>query len=97
MYSLCFLSPTTGQWTTNWHEYFDLNDIDFEKVAQFVEQGGYLAFGYMHGKKHSRNLTANRCRTILWERLAPKPQIQPIKVPNQTFRTKKFLKMGGEG
>jgi len=53
-------------WITNWHQYFDVTDIDWQGVAQFAIERGYLAFGFQRGH-NSRNLTSSRNRVVLWE------------------------------
>lgn len=67
-YSVCILTKA-GHWVTNWHQYASQDDIDWDKVKKHVEENGHLAYGYMYGVK-SRNLTAKRCRTVLWEKKA---------------------------
>jgi len=53
-------------WVTNWHQYFDLSNVDWNQVLQFAIERGYRAYGYQHGH-NSRNLTSSRNRVVLWE------------------------------
>ena len=55
-----------GIWITNWHKYYDLNDIDFDKVKDYCIKNGDKAFGYYYGNK-SNTLTSSKCRTVLME------------------------------
>jgi len=66
-YSVTFRSARHGEWVTNWGQYFSLDEIDWEKVHDSAVERGDLAYGYYYGY-NSRNLTSDRCRTVLWER-----------------------------
>jgi len=56
----------SGDWFTNWGQYFSLDDINWQDVKDFVTERGDLGYGYYYGHK-SRSLTSTRCRTVLWE------------------------------
>lgn len=53
-----------GVWFTNWGQYFNLDEIDFDRVEEFCKKNGNTAYGYYYGNK-SRNLTSAKCRTVL--------------------------------
>jgi hypothetical protein len=62
-------------WVNNWDKWHSIDDIDWDKVAQYCEENSTItAFGYMYGTD-SRNLTSSRCRTVLWERLKIRPEV----------------------
>jgi hypothetical protein len=55
-------------WITNWHQYNNLEDIDWNEVKQFVlNNPQYIAYGYYYGN-NSRKLTSDKCRTVLFEK-----------------------------
>ena len=56
-----------GHWITNWHEYFSLEDIDWEQVETIVRISGWQGYGYYYGH-NSSGLTSSRTRTILYEK-----------------------------
>jgi len=56
-----------GHWITNWYQYFNLDDINWSEVKQFVEDHGDLGYGYYYGH-NSRNLVSKRTRTVLYEK-----------------------------
>ena len=59
------LQRKDGIWFTNYHKYFNLDEIDWKAVEDFcVGQGRFIAYGYYYGTK-SNTLTSPRCRTIL--------------------------------
>ncbi len=53
-----------GVWLTNYGKYFNLDDINFDKVEQMCVEKGYLAYGYYYGTK-SNSLTSDKCRTTI--------------------------------
>lgn len=53
-------------WVTNWGQFYSLDDINFESVEKHCLKAGSLGYGYYYGH-NSRNLTSNRCRTVLKE------------------------------
>ena len=65
-YSLT-IQHKSGTWQTNWHKYGSPDEINWDKVEEFVKERGSLAYGYQHGH-NSRNLVSARTRTVLWER-----------------------------
>ena len=54
-----------GHWITNWNQYSNLQDIDWEEVRQFASEDGRLGYGYYYGH-NSRNLCSSRTRTVLF-------------------------------
>lgn len=62
-YSVAILSAK-GYWLTNWNEYNQLEDIDFNKVETHCIEHGCKGYGYYYGH-HSSGLTSARCRTVL--------------------------------
>lgn len=75
-YSVC-TKAKSGHWVTNWGQYFDLDEINWEEVKQFASEDGRLGYGYMYGH-NSRNLTASRCRTILAEQFTSELKSQEV-------------------
>ena len=65
-YSIAFQRASDGVWFTNWQQYFNLDEINWPEVENFVIGKGYKAYGYYYGN-YSRNLTSARCRTVLKE------------------------------
>jgi hypothetical protein len=54
-------------WITNWHQSLELDEINWNKVKEFVdEDDDCIGYGYYYGH-NSRNLSSARCRTVLWE------------------------------
>ncbi len=53
-----------GDWFTNWGQYFNLDEINFEDVEKYCFESKAKAYGYYYGNK-SRNLTSAKCRIIL--------------------------------
>jgi len=64
-YSLA-LCDKKGIWFTNYQQYNSPDEINWDEVEKFCEDGDYTAYGYYYGN-HSRNLTSARCRTVLKE------------------------------
>ena len=64
-YSIAFKNKN-GDWITNWGQYFQLDEINWDKVKQYVKESNGLGYGYYYGH-NSRNLTSKRCRTALEE------------------------------
>jgi hypothetical protein len=62
------IKDKAGTWFTNWHEYYELAEINFDKVLAFCIERGHAAYGYYYGHKSS-DLTSGRCRTVLAELL----------------------------
>ncbi len=59
------LQRKDGIWFTNYHKYFHLEELDWEKVEEFCkEQGNIISYGYYYGTK-SNELTSARCRTVV--------------------------------
>ena len=53
-------------WITNWNQYGLVDDINWDSVKEFVDTNSdLLGYGYYYGHK-SRDLTAKRCRTVLY-------------------------------
>ena len=63
-YSVCFLT-NKGYWVTNWDQYFNANEIDFEKIESYVAKSKHLGFGIVYGN-HSRYLISMCTRTVVW-------------------------------
>lgn len=53
-----------GIWFTNWGKYFDLDEINFEKVEEFCKLNNDIAYGYYYGT-NSNALTSVRCRIVV--------------------------------
>ena len=64
-YSVAF--KKNGNWFTNWGQYFQLGDINWNEVEKFAVENNHQAYGYYYGH-NSRNLISKRCRTVLWQR-----------------------------
>jgi len=54
----------SGVWITNWNKYFNLDDIEWDKVEKYCLENLDLAYGYYYGH-NSCNLISSRCRTVL--------------------------------
>jgi hypothetical protein len=81
-YSVAILNKN-GNWFTNFGQFFNLGDIDWELVENF--RGNNIAYGYYYGE-HSCDLTSDKCRTIK----------KVLKIPNYTVESAmKILKNGG--
>lgn len=53
-------------WITNWNKYSSVDDVDWDDVKDFVDNDpNLLGYGYYYGHQSS-NLTAKRCRTVLY-------------------------------
>ncbi|MHA2277626.1 MAG: hypothetical protein ACXAC2_17740 [Candidatus Kariarchaeaceae archaeon] len=66
-YSIAFKSKA-GHWYTNYYEYPNLNEIDWEQVETFAKiEDKYLAYGYYYGH-NSNQLISKKCRTVLWRK-----------------------------
>lgn len=61
------IKNTNGDWLTNWHQYSNLDNIDWNAVDKFVKDRGDLGYGYYYGH-NSRNLTSAKCRTVLYDK-----------------------------
>jgi len=55
-----------GYWLTNWYQYFDIQEIDWEQVESTAKINNWQGYGYYYGH-NSRNLTSAKCRTVLKE------------------------------
>ena len=55
-----------GYWVTNIEKFDTLEDIDWDKVKQYVTNKNHLGYGYQYGNK-SNHLTSSKNRTVLFE------------------------------
>lgn len=64
-YSVC-IRVAKGYWVTNIFKYFELSEIDWNKVKGYCIEVKALGYGYMYGY-NSNELFSFRCRTVLWQ------------------------------
>jgi len=55
-----------GNWITNWYEYINFGDIDWNKVEDFCKRNGCLAYGFYFGN-NSKDLASSNNRTVIKE------------------------------
>lgn len=65
-YSVVIKSAKTGFWITNWGQFMSADDINWEKVDNYVTSKGDLGYGFVYGR-NSRDITSPANRTVLWE------------------------------
>lgn len=56
-----------GIWITNWGQFANLNDINWEEVYEYTKNSDNLGFGYYYGH-NSRNLTSKKNRVVIWRK-----------------------------
>lgn len=70
-FSPCFKKDRNNQiyWVTNWTQVYDLDDLDWHEIVDFVTSDPTtIGFGYMVSKgNHSRDLTSKKNRAVIWE------------------------------